>query len=252
MTGSLQELLNRKLPLEESVVAYDKWVETGENLEDAFCAVFPLLRNMTWSLRQKFEHKVDHDDLVSCAAEALHKFLLRRSPRSTDGLDRDSVVMFAGFIRTVVVSGIIDRSRVSESRLTPRLVHMRGWTGEFNWIGKTPTMKQSDIRLYLEQLPAELGRSVVRSIRFKGDERDACVYILDRILRGRNPVLSVLRNHFELPLDRSLFLVDYVTVKIRMCLRELSVDLGDLITEEKSIFSTSDLKLGDREFSCQQ
>lgn len=73
--------------------------------------------------------------------------------------------------------------------------------------------------IYLEQIPSEVAGIVIDRIRFDGNDLQACLYALSRILDNKTPVVNFMRR--DLKVRDPEFLVSYVLVLVRSALYEM-------------------------------
>lgn len=73
--------------------------------------------------------------------------------------------------------------------------------------------------IYLEQIPSEVSGLVIDKIRFDGNDLQACLYALSRILDNKIPVVNFMKR--DLKVKDPEFLVSYVLILVRATLYEM-------------------------------
>jgi len=95
--------------------------------------------------------------------------------------------------------------------------------------------------LFVKQLPDIIRKSVLRRVRFVGDEYRACRYILNRFLMRKQVISNVLKTRYNIPEEQHKFLVDFVAARSRVELYKLrkGIDL-DLDNNTNMLISLRD------------
>lgn len=112
---------------------------------------------------------------------------------------------------------------------------LRAWSSRrifnFDYHGpSTPRGSLYDVQdveheIFLQQLPREISKRVSSAIRFDGQRRLACFYILRQLVGGQEIAARYMSKQFGVSGSDLEFLIDYVTVRIRMALYEIRADL---------------------------
>jgi hypothetical protein len=87
--------------------------------------------------------------------------------------------------------------------------------------GKLLCQEDADVHMTLERLPELLVGEVMANVRFDGSRRKACLYILDKMLRADPVSPNVLQTFFDVSAKDAPFLLDYMTVRLRIALQQL-------------------------------
>lgn len=98
--------------------------------------------------------------------------------------------------------------------------------------------------LYLLQIPDVIRQHASNRIRFSGAEKDACLYLIDRILTGTRIVLPYLTN--ELHLREPEFYVTYIVVILRATIYDLKLE-GYHFTGHAVLFGHDGYSSSDRD-----
>ena len=92
-----------------------------------------------------------------------------------------------------------------------------------------PTVEQIDAKMFLDELPGLIRKRIVPTLRFRGKTREACCYIMDRILGNKRVVRRVLSTRFGI--KNPDFYIEHVQVRVRSFLYDIRDVFSDLVLE---------------------
>lgn len=195
-----------------SYTAYRRWWRRGgeQNLEAAFRGALTVVRDVCRSRDPEF---------ASHAAWAVFKALRNR------GFKRGTPGHYWIYLRHTALCAIIG---LTETR-RPKVIYaqrIRGMLPLYE-AGYSRMVDYDDIdrKMIVEKLPVLVAQRVVDRLRFEGEDREACLFILRCLLEGYTPPPRGLKQSFDLTAQRLRFLLDYVTTRVRAALRALRAEL---------------------------
>lgn len=165
-------------------------------------------------VRQQQYPYLEQDLAEECLADAsvyLYQQLTRRTYQHTHGDPDHFTNHFYTIIKRQLYKTVMEVQQFtylpagSEPDKSPKPIHP--WDVEQH--------------IYLEQLPGQVRDLVMRKIRFEGQEYQACLYVLDRVLTGARIVPAYMKN--ELNVRDPNFLVTYMVVVLRSTLYDLKL-----------------------------
>lgn len=198
--------------------AYRSWEESGaeEHHEEAFRRALPAtgviffragFRSMSGAITPR--------EFIGAAAVDVYDETRKRSFR--DGSPEQYKVWLYNISRNSFISEL--RSWAS------RRVFNFDYHGPCVPRGALYDVQDVEHEMFLRQLPREIFKRVSAAVRFDGQRRLACFYILRQLVGGQEVAARYLRKQFGLSVADVEFLIDYVTVRIRMALYEIRTDL---------------------------
>lgn len=217
--------------VDRSYDAYVRYRDRGcrrRDLDPAFVSALPVIREVC--------HSRDRA-LVGAAAWAIFRAL--RGRRFATGGPQE----YWSYLRQTA-RGAVSHQREADDRF--RLVDSVSPEVCFDGMrvtGRVVSIADVERKLVIEKIPLLVAETVVRRLRFEGEERAACLYILRSLLEGCDVVVRGLRVLFEVSCERLRQLVDYVTVAARLALsgirQELEAAGGDSLGWRGSITMTA-------------
>lgn len=211
--GDLVEVVHEQvLDVDGSFNAYCRFRRRGgaANLETAFSHALPVVRMVCRSPNR---------ELIAASAWGLFDALRRR--RFKDG----SPEQYAAFLRHVALGSFLSeyiniaRFQVV-SEIPPDAFDF--WA---RMSGRLVGYDDVDRKMIIEKIPVIVAEHVTSRLRFEGEERDACLFVLRSVLEGVDVNPRGLADLFAIKQTRLRFLVDYVVVRVRLALQAIRREL---------------------------
>jgi len=189
-------------------------------LHRAFELLYPLIGI---SLFQRFRVKEqDADDIIQYAALRLWKMLLRRKIPAFE-TDGHWNVWTGSTIYYMLCSGYMDLRR---GEVPEKVEENPGQAWHVSHYG-SPI--DSEDGVFLLELPATIEGRIQKTLRLPKSEWLGVRYVLRQMFRGKLPVPYFIEHALGVARGRVQFIIDYVTVRIRMELHRIyTEDLGDM------------------------
>lgn len=199
--------------------AYVRYRDAGCRARDlgvAFALALPVIREVC-TVRDR--------GLVGSAASAIWRALRER--RFVEG----GVRAYWAYLRRTARGTIVNQRAADDRfRLVDRIPP--GVCADEIGTGRLIEVADVEQKLVLDKIPLLIIDQVVPRVRFKGEEREACLYILLAILERRELSARGLGDQFDLPVERFQFLVDYVVVRVRLALSRIKGELKAAMANE--------------------
>ena len=198
---------------DDSYGAYLRYRDGGHHARDldhAVLAALPLIGGVC---------RTRDRALVGAAACAIFRAI--KEGRFTEG----GASRYQTYLRHTA-RGAVAHEREAEQRF--RQVDHVGpevcWDG-MSVTGHVLSIDDVERALVIEKIPVLIAQDVVDRLRFGGEERRTCLYILQQLVTGRDVPPRGLADLFDLPQYRLRFLVDYVSIRCRIAFRRIRGDL---------------------------
>lgn len=160
-------------------------------LDDAIKAALPIIRVVYSTQKFKITYAGDEDDLISHAAFTIAKAIPKMSEKPKEKLDNDKKYM--RYLFTCVVNAFYreyDILHGKHNKLQRRLIeHNPTLTSN----PSEKTHKSLEAEMTLKRLPQQLFVLGMECVRFEGQSRRVCAYILTQMITGREIAKSVLQ-----------------------------------------------------------
>lgn len=187
----------------QALHSYGLWLTTGRRtyFHECWRRSLPLIDTM---LRKEFPsvRSSDKGEFVTLASYKLWNIISKRHVPNTDQFHRYLRTCIARVIITEITKLIRQREIPPEAD-PPRIARLK-------------SHRDVETLLFLADLPDLVRSRVEAKVRFDGNERTACLYIADRFLAGKTPVMEVLRDDYKI--QHAAFLCEYVLILIREAL----------------------------------
>lgn len=108
---------------------------------------------------------------------------------------------------------------------------------------KYPRFKETELKLFLEKLPVALVEAVAKKTRFTGDDREAVLWIAQRLVSDRLISVKLMKKRFGVK-DPD-FLISYATVLLRCAVYDMRAEHDGVV-----IGDWDDLTMGIDPESC--
>lgn len=208
----LAAVFHQARDVQASYTAYRRyWRKGGDDyLEAAFRDALPVVRDVCRSRDPEF---------VSVAAWAVFRALRRR------GFKRGTPGHYWIYLRHIALGAIVHETEYRR----PKVIYadrVRGVQPDYE-VGFTRVVSYDDIdrKMIVEKIPVLVAQRVVDRLRFEGEDREACLFILRCLIEGYTPPPRGLKQSFDLTATRLKFLLDYVTTRVRVALRAIRAEL---------------------------
>lgn len=215
--------------------AIRKWVRTKEErwLHRTFELMYPLL---SITQRQRFGSANEHDreDMIQFAALRLWQLLLTRSfPRfDTDGHWN---VWTRNVCYNMLCGGYAKTKTGATPTAIPEIAAGQAWH-----VSRYGSPSDAEDRLFLAELPLAIEQRIRRAFRLKRSEWLGARYVLRQLFEGRLPVPYYLEHALHIRPQRIPFLVDYVTLNVRVELLRMYTETKEFISHPISMVIRSE------------
>jgi hypothetical protein len=209
-------------------------------LNTAIELAIPIIRVVYSTQKFKVTYAGDEDDLISHAAYTITKALPKMAEKPYEKLDDD--MKYMRYLFTCVVNAFYREYDVLRGRHNKIQRKISEESVEFS-DSTVKNIYAVEAELTLRSLPKLLYAIAVDNLRFSGQERKICLYILAQLITGREIAKSVLQ--IMGCMDRSFFL-QYCQGVVRqafLTMRENKPETNDFYldyigvgTEEMALF----------------
>jgi len=196
---------------------YLEYLDGKETSETVLLRLMPLVYSMI-SRRFKGIQHAHKDDLFSEAATKVWKTV--EDKKIPDSLPE----VFYTYVIHAINSGLSIALRKLDPSYTRLMAHNMPPSSP-----RYPTVRQIDAKIFLEELPDLIRKRVLPTLRFDGRTREACCYVMDRILGNKRVVRRVLSTRFGI--NNPDFYIEHVQVRIRTFLYDVRDVFSDLTVE---------------------
>jgi hypothetical protein len=216
--ADLLELACASFDAEAAHVAYRSWEESGEeeHHEEAFLRALPATGVIFFRAGfTSMSSAITPREFIGSAALSVYNETRKRSFRGS------YVEQYAKWLYSISRNSFIDELREWSSR---RIFNF-DYHGPCTPRGSLYDVQDVEHEIFLRQLPREIVKRVSKAIRFDGQRRLACFHILRQLVSGHEIAERYMRKQFGVVKPDLDFLIDYVTVRVRMALYEIRTDL---------------------------
>jgi len=204
---------------EKAFQAYKAWVEQGtdSSLEAALIAAAPMIgqaiRNFS---KASF---ADTDEMVSEAGFLLYR-LMRDRGFDLSRYEGDACPCrpYAKYLHRALLRKLISSYPRGGSQL------LTGGTPTYGYVVRA---RDAEFKVFLEELPSHLSTVAAERVRFEGNERDAVLHVIGRLVSGRLVALKQITRRYGVKNPR--FYVDYATVLLRSLIYEMRHEFGGVV-----------------------
>jgi hypothetical protein len=198
---------------------------TPEHYDDAVNKALPIIRVVYSTQKFKVTYGGDEDDLIAHAALTITKALPKMIKKPTHKLDDDKKYM--RYLFTCVINAFYreyDILHGKHNKLQRKLTeHSERATANTT----SRNFKQVEAEMTLKHLPQQLYALAEDMIRFTGQDRQICVYIINQLIEGREVAKSVLQltgcrdRNFFISYCEGLLLQAFIQLRRRKVLAEV-------------------------------
>lgn len=206
----LSAAFSQQRDVETSYKAYRRFWRFGrdEDLETAFRLAIPVVRDVCFERDRS---------LVAAAAWDVFRALRRR------GFKRGGPGLYWIYLRHIAFGAVANGLRQrTEFLYETRIDQLPSYSDTY---GRLIDYADVDQKLIIEKLPVLVAERVTARLRFDGEDRAACLYVLRCLIEGFTPPVRGIAKFFALSQQRLRFLVDYVTTRVRAALRAVRAEL---------------------------
>lgn len=194
--------------------AYLKFLDGKYTSESVLLGLMPLIYAI---ISRKFKgiQESHYDDLFGEAASKVWKAIENRN------LPDSMPEVFYTYVIHAINSGVanaLNRLDAPYTRLDVR--KMPPVSSRF------ATVQQVDAKIFLEELPQLIRKKLVPTLRFSGKARQACEYILDRVLANKRVVRRMLVTRFGI--ENPDFYIEHIQIRLRFFLYDVRNAFTDL------------------------
>jgi len=162
--------------------------DTLENFHTAVESAIAVIRVVYSTHKLKAIHQGDEEDLISAAAMTITKALPKMRLKPVEKLDDDKKYM--RYLFTCVLNAFYREFDSLYGKMNK--IYKKLHDSDFTHGDQQKKIKQVISRLLLEKLPEQLLEEAVDNIRFSGNKKNVCVYILEQRVAGREIAKSII------------------------------------------------------------
>lgn len=210
-----QELAHKDFSVERAKALYQEYLDGKKEvlpqvLESIVPLVFMIIQERFYNLSD-----FDRDDVYSITVHKMYEAL------KAGAIPHQS---FYYYLRTSIRHTILDCLPLLRQEVFP---------AEAASISKRfRTQRDAENSMFLHEIVGLMRTDISAHIRFSGKTRDACLYVLDRLISQQRVVPLVLKNTYEVPPQ---FITDYVIVLCRSYLHRVRHRYESYLTEKNPI-----------------
>lgn len=182
--------------------AYLLYIEGQYTMDELMRLVMPLIGIV---IRNDFtsSHESIQDDMASdCAAKAFQVLKLHGPPTERPNA-------FTSFLK------LCFRRQALQTLIQLAPEEFDLFYAQKSASGSVRDYADAEHELYQEQFNLVLRRMFLKNVRFLGQVRNACLYILNQYLLAKDPAKDLLVSYFKIPSEKLKFYCDYVAVLYR-------------------------------------
>lgn len=179
---------------DEAYLVFDTYRQNPaerENFEWAVETALPIIRVVYSTQKFKVTYAGDEDDLVAHAALTITKALPKMAAKPKKTLDNDKKYM--RYLFSCVINAFYRENDIlhkKQNKLQRKIVETAERPSQ---LSTTENFRQLEAEMALKRLPEELYTVAEDLMRFNGNDRQICVYILQQLIGGREVAKSVLQ-----------------------------------------------------------